>query len=346
MSRLNLRKRRGFTLIEMLVVIAIIVTLMGLLLPAIQKAREAANRTKCQSNLRQIVLASVQAHDTFKRLPPLFGIYGGKGLLPPALIASGYTQGASVFYHLMPFIEQKGVYDRFPLAFNYNGGGSCATLNAQVDLNAYFQSVAVLICPSESSGAISGQANDGGALKLNSGTAADWGITNYSANYMVFGQPGLAPPASFQGVARVPDSIPDGTSNTIFFTEKFALCTGGGGVIGGSFWAPPPSFPSVAYNFAASAGYYPGQVIQPYPAFGINGYQIPNASGAIYEQQPVPGQCTAYLSQSPHTGGINVAMGDGSVRSVTRNVSQPTWQAALTANSSTPADVLDKDWND
>src|SRR5436305_421879 len=118
MSRLHLRKRRGFTLIEMLVVIAIIVTLMGLLLPAIQKARESANRTKCQSNLRQIVLATIQAHDTYKRLPPLFGTYGGKGIAYTAGVgAPGTPYAASAMYHILPYVEAKGVWDRLPPVF-------------------------------------------------------------------------------------------------------------------------------------------------------------------------------------------------------------------------------------
>src|SRR4051794_37454374 len=119
-----LRNRPAFTLIEMLVVIAIIVTLMGLLLPAIQKAREAANRTKCQSNLRQLGLAAIQCHDAFKRLPPVFGVYGGKSTARGLVNLNNPTGAypASAFYHLLPYVEQKGAYDRLPPFFDYGMG--------------------------------------------------------------------------------------------------------------------------------------------------------------------------------------------------------------------------------
>jgi prepilin-type N-terminal cleavage/methylation domain-containing protein len=325
----SLRKRRGFTLIEMLVVIAIIVTLMGLLLPAIQKAREAANRTKCQSNLKQIGLAAQQAHDTYKRMPPLFGDYAAKPGYPPP-----YLNGASIFYHIMPFIEQKAVYDRTPPAFGYPN----VVVQPPGTIPASNLPVAVLVCPSDSSGAVGGLWNDGGAIVSG---GADWGITNYSANYLVFGNIGAAFPLNFRGTAKLPDSIPDGTSNTIFFTEKLAVCNSvPQGLTGGSLWAMPPSFPSLTQNYAGTVAWYPNSTLTCFPS----NFTIPSASGALFDLQPVPGGCNPYLANTPHTGGINVVMGDCSVRSITRNVDGPSWQSALTANSGFPADVLNTTW--
>ena len=133
----NPRKRCAFTLIELLVVIAIISVLLGMLLPAVQKVREAANRLKCQNNLKQIGLAVMNAHDWRKRLPPLFGAYGGR------------KNPASLFYHLTPFIEEKPIHDRTPPVFSPPKTIDFAFLSP--DQSAYLQSIPVYLCPSDSS---------------------------------------------------------------------------------------------------------------------------------------------------------------------------------------------------
>jgi len=320
MSRPFLGNRRGFTLVEMLVVIAIIGVLIGMILPAVQKVREVANRTKCANNLKQLGYATIHCHDTYKILPPLFGIYGGKAVTKlSATDTKAYP--ASIFYHLLPFVEEKGIYDRNPPVFYYTTGKFSLDYRGP-DLQAGQQTVPVYLCPSDSS-----------ANGSTPGTAqyplqqSDWGVTNYGANWLVFGSLNLAPsqvPQCYDGAAKIPDSFPDG-----------------------SLWAFAPRFPHTApnggldYNYAGTIGL--GDNINHNYAFRDYGISAD------------PAECIPFQAQSAHAGGINVCMGDASVKFVSglSYRAQPpanyflSWKAALTPRPIPPdtiSDVFAPDW--
>ncbi len=99
------RRLQGFTLIELLVVIAIIAILIALLLPAVQQAREAARRTQCKNNMKQLGLALHNYHDVANCFPP--------GYTQDNRYPTGGFQGHSVFYYLLPYIEQTNLYNTF-----------------------------------------------------------------------------------------------------------------------------------------------------------------------------------------------------------------------------------------
>jgi prepilin-type N-terminal cleavage/methylation domain-containing protein len=320
MSSILRRNRRGFTLIELLVVIAIIGVLIGLLLPAVQKVREAANRTACMNNLKQISLAAINAANQYRGLmPPAFDNYGGKPVW-----TDGKTQyQGSIWYHLLPFLDENAIYAFYPPIYGPQGsakagmatyGPTSATINQQ----AQSYKVSVYRCPSDATSSNGTFTFTNHKLYGN----ATFGTTSYAANWQVFGKPG--------GV-RIPDALTRGASKTLLFTEKSAICgapsTATGNPLGGALWAmrgPYTPDPSPGENWAGMVGFI----------FSQSGIPVayPHAASDITQQQwlfQLPtDQCDPFKAQTPHAGqAINCAMGDGRVISVSRGTT--TWETAL-----------------
>jgi prepilin-type N-terminal cleavage/methylation domain-containing protein/prepilin-type processing-associated H-X9-DG protein len=323
--RQPLARQAGFTLIELLVVIAIIAILIGLLLPAVQKVREAAARTKCQNNLKQIGLALHNYHGVFNRLP------GG------SLQSIGYL---SVEVQILPYVEQNAAYTLFDQT---KGPYDPANLPASS------QKLKLFSCPSDrQDGAVPTIEGYGWSnYHPNCGTWA--GVTNswdgvFGANYLT--SQGVTPETTnVKPLAQIQlTDIADGTSNTAAFAE----------VTNGLYDKTAPkvkydcynaSVPAVATLAAARAAFLnldwttSSLASNSSGVARYRGYPFSEGSpwrGWYNHLLPPNSPCwvpnsTWWLIVSPassyHTGGVNILLADGSVRFVTDSVDQNAWLA-------------------
>jgi prepilin-type N-terminal cleavage/methylation domain-containing protein len=264
-------RRKGISLIEVLVVLAVLAFLLGILLMSIPKLKRTATKVECQNNLRRLGIAMHDIHDAMGIMPPIAGDYP----------KNSKSEGTLCFY-ILPYIEEVNLYKA---GFAGNGGYSVWKGNIfRTRLKAF-------VCPQDTS------APEDGLYK-------NWLATsNYAANFQVFGD-------GSKGFARIPATFLDGTSNTMIFAERYQMCKNTPCAWG---------YPAI-YYWAPMFAYY---------------------SQGKFQTQPTEAVCNPALAQSPHSAGINVGLGDASVRLVSKDLSPSTWWAACTPAA---GDILGTDW--
>jgi prepilin-type N-terminal cleavage/methylation domain-containing protein/prepilin-type processing-associated H-X9-DG protein len=327
--------RKGFTLIELLVVIAIIAILIGLLLPAVQKVREAAARIQCANNLKQIGLAIHGYHDSYKKLPP------------------SHNATDSWAAMTLPYIEQGNLYNQYKLGLGYDQGTNQAAITGRVP---------IFECPSAP--------GQGGVFQITQspsqyGTSAQlpgmMGIIDYGAVNQVFDgfyiASGLPVPAGYPNSCLGPlqpntpiaiMTITDGTSNTIMIAEdagepsSYVL----GKAIG--ITRPPGKNliktegigqPTPDWGWADPGFAYSINGCDPATGFiiqhdGPNAGLVSDGSGGFVKPSGQPvfinGNNNGEL-YGFHTAGVNVVFADGSVHFLSTNMTPAAFAALVTA---------------
>lgn len=304
-------RRSGFTLIELLVVIAIIAILIALLLPAVQQAREAARRTQCKNNLKQMGLALHNYHDTH-------------GVFPYAVANQGYSASGQIvtnhkgFLGLLPYFDQAPLYNQFNFSWatgthNNSGGNVAGGTNPATNTNLNLTTTILggLLCPSD----------NGQRVEVSNGATYGCGVANSARSSYQFS-------IAITGWAAFPSGnwdfegqttrrlfgcnsrsmvrdVTDGLSNTVALTETTLEVDDGKT----GNWACASH---VGYGVDFATGY------------GINNFTCcawrspPNAQFQMNRngEHSSPG--------STHTGGCHVLMGDGTVRFISQNIDSST----------------------
>jgi prepilin-type N-terminal cleavage/methylation domain-containing protein len=349
------RERRAFTLIELLVVIAIIAILIGLLLPAVQKVREAAARMSSQNNLKQMGIALHAFNDANGSLPPT---NGWRPLPPTGTLFVANGNFGSAFFHILPFIEQDNLFLR-SRSIQYGIYTSSTPTTSSFSSTYNHPTYGYSYNYTYTFGGYT-------YTRVASGVTANWGFTlisypvkTYTASHDPtftnenYGYSSYLLNSSVFDKNLAVQNMTDGTSQTVLVAEGYASCYGYASTANNytsssrySYW---PGYYydytylyNITYNYTGSYYTSRGLTSQTYTySYNYGAPKFTPVAGKTFQPRPTQNQCDGSLPQGLSSGSIQLLVGDGSVKSVAQSVTPTTWGAALTP---TGGEVLGNDW--